>query len=218
MKIWFWALVVIWNLGYADVALKKSTQPEYHVLFVGNSLTGSNDLPKLVRQHAATLGITVNTQKVVKNGYAIVDHWADGRVQNLVRNNSFDFVVIQQGPSSQIDGYEMLVNGGADYARLCAENNAQLAYFMVWPSIPRYFSFPGVISNYTAGAHANNAILIPVGYHWKQHIDNTGDYSYYSSDRFHPSRAGSQKAAEIIVERLFMGPKCSCQNKDKPVN
>lgn len=201
-------LVLCWLFGNT----LGDEQTEFNLLFVGNSLTSSNDLPKLVRQQAASLGITVTTQKVVKGGYAIVDHWAEGRVQRLINNNRFDFVIIQQGPSSQMDGYEMLVNGGAHYAQICEANGTQLAYFMVWPSIPRYFSFDGVIRNYTAGAEANQAVLIPVGQHWKDHIDATGDYSYYSSDGFHPSRAGSQKAAEIIVDTLLTTPSCSCQN------
>ncbi|MGJ8662106.1 MAG: SGNH/GDSL hydrolase family protein [Marinicella sp.] len=191
---------------------KTQKQTEFNVLFVGNSLTNSNNLPRLVARHAATHGITVTTKMVAKGGYAIVDHWAEGNVQRLIRSNQYDFVVIQQGPSSQFDGYDMLVNGGAEYAQICEENNAQLAYFMVWPALNRYFSFEGVIRNYTAGAEANNALLIPVGSIWKQYIDSTGDHSYFSSDGFHPSLAGSQNAAEIIVDTLFLNPSCTCEN------
>lgn len=189
---------------------ESKVQQAYQVLFVGNSLTQGNDLPKLVKQAAARRGMAVNTAMVAKGGYAIVDHWAEGRVQRLVRTTRFDFVVIQQGPSSQLDGYEMLINGGADYARLCQENGCRLAYFMVWPSIARFHTFPGVIRNYTAGAEANNALLIPVGQVWKDHIESTGDYSFYGSDGFHPSRAGSEKAAEVIVDALFEPQGCGC--------
>jgi lysophospholipase L1-like esterase len=80
---------------------------------------------------------------------------------------------------------------------------------MVWPSIAYYHTFDGVIANYTAGALANNAILIPVGTLWKKYIEATGDYSYYSSDGFHPSLAGSKFAAEIIVETLFTQSSCT---------
>jgi len=184
-------------------------QVDFNVLFIGNSLTSSNNLPALVVNHAATKDIIVNTTTVARGGYAIVDHWADGQVQNLINNNSYDFVVIQQGPSSQQDGYDMLVNDGAVYAQICEVNDAKLAYFMVWPSIAYYHTFDGVIANYTAGALANNATLIPVGTLWKKYIEATGDYSYYSSDGFHPSLAGSKFAAEIIVETLFTQSSCT---------
>ncbi len=194
------------------------TKTNFNVLFVGNSLTYSNNLPQLVSDYAATKGLTITTKTVAKGGYAIVDHWAEGRVQSLVRSNQYDFVIIQQGPSSQQDGYDMLVNDGAKYAQLCQDNNTQLAYYMVWPSIRYFHTFLGVIQNYTAGAEENNAILIPVGSAWKEYIDTTGDYSYYGPDGFHPSRKGSQKAAEVIVETLFVEPECICQNKTFPFN
>lgn len=194
----------------------ERSQVDYNILFIGNSLTYSNNLPRLVGLHAATKGVIVNTEMVAKANYAIVDHWADGQVQRLIKSQEFDFVVIQQGPSSQQNGYDMLVNDGAQYAQLCEENSSKLAYFMVWPSIAYYYSFDGVIRNYTAGAHENNAILIPVGSIWKQYIDATGDYSYYGSDGFHPSSTGSQKAAEIIVETLLLTSDCLCKSSDAP--
>ena len=208
-------LLIITNSSKAELTAnsnlnnKHQSQDNFNVLFIGNSLTSSNNLPSLVVRHAATKGIVVNTTTVAKGGYAIVDHWAEGHVQTLINSKQFDFVVIQQGPSSQPDGYDMLVNDAAQYAQLCEENNSQLAYFMVWPGISYYHNFDGVITNYTAGARANNGLLIPVGSIFKQYIDSTGDYSYFSSDGFHPSVAGSQKAAEIIVDSLFSAPRCT---------
>lgn len=206
-------LIILTTSSKSEITENSNTnehsQVHFSVLFIGNSLTYTNNLPSLVVSHAATKGITVSTTMVARSNYAIVDHWADGKVQILINSKEFDFVVIQQGPSSQLDGYDMLVNAGAQYAQLCESNNSRLAYFMVWPSISNYHSFDGVIANYTAGAKKNNAILIPVGSIWKKYIDATGDYSYYGPDGFHPSLAGSQIAAEIIVETLFSSPSCT---------
>ena len=175
---------------------------QYNILFVGNSLTYSNNLPNLVKAEAADNGIVIGTHMLAYSNYAIVDHWADGDVQELIASGDYDFVVIQQGPSSQQNGYDMLVNAGADYANLCQAHNVKLAYFMVWPSIQYYHTFSGVITNYTAGANANNAILCPVGRVWKDYIDQTNNYSYYGPDGFHPSLEGSRVAAEVIFEYL----------------
>ena len=188
----------------ADEKHNDKNQVDFNILFVGNSLTYTNDLPKLVRSYAATKGLTIKTEMLAKANFAIVDHWASSRVKKLIKSKKFDYVVIQQGPSSQQDGFDMLVNSGAKYAQLCKENNTQLAYLMVWPSVKYYHTFDGVIANYTSAAHANNATLIPVGTYWKDYIAHTGGYSYYSSDGFHPSKTGSQKVAEIIVKTLFM--------------
>lgn len=175
---------------------------DYHILFVGNSLTYYNDLPQIVEAIASEDNISVSTTTLAYPNYAIVDHWADGQVQTLVQSGKYDYVVIQQGPSSQQDGYDTLVHDGKAYADLCKAHGTKLAYFMVWPSRNYYHTFDGVIANYTAGATTNNTILCPVGKIWKDHFDTTGDFSYYGPDQFHPSKAGSKRAAEIIVDYL----------------
>ena len=126
MKFKLMGLLLIHLAGVTNA----QDQTEFNLLFVGNSLTSSNDLPKLVRQQAASLGITVTTQKVVKGGYAIVDHWAEGRVQRLINNNRFDFVIIQQGPSSQ-----MAVPITPKFAKPMARN---------WPILWCGLRFPGI--------------------------------------------------------------------------
>ncbi|MBG6130570.1 hypothetical protein IWQ47_002046 [Aquimarina sp. EL_43] len=177
---------------------------EYDLLFVGNSLTYSNNLPRLVTQEAKRKGIMITTTMLAKPNYAIVDHWTDKEVQRLIKTKKYDFVIVQQGPSSQTDGREMLLNSGKEYSNLCIANGAKLAYFMVWPSRIYYHTFDGVIKNYTDAAIKNKAILCPVGKVWKQHFDETNDFSYYSPDQFHPSLSGSKVAAKVIVESLFL--------------
>lgn len=177
---------------------------EYDLLFVGNSLTYSNNLPRLVTQKAKRKGIMITTTMLAKPNYAIVDHWTDKEVQRLIKTKKYDFVIVQQGPSSQTDGREMLLNSGKEYSNLCIANGAKLAYFMVWPSRIYYHTFDGVIKNYTDAAIKNKAILCPVGKVWKQHFDKTNDFSYYSPDQFHPSLSGSKVAAKVIVESLFL--------------
>lgn len=177
---------------------------EYDLLFVGNSLTYSNNLPRLVTQEAKRKGIVITTTMLTKPNYAIVDHWRDKEVQRLIKTKKYDFVIIQQGPSSQADGRAMLLNSGKEYSNLCDANGTKLAYFMVWPSRIYYHTFDGVIKNYTDAATKNKAILCPVGKVWKQHFDKTNDFSYYSPDQFHPSLSGSRAAAKVIVESLFL--------------
>ncbi|MGX1929553.1 SGNH/GDSL hydrolase family protein [Flagellimonas sp. 2504JD4-2] len=173
------------------------------VLFIGNSLTYFNDLPILVQQRAEVQGREIMVKMVAYPNYAIVDHWADGEVQQLISSQEYDYVIIQQGPSSQSEGRQMLIESGKLYSDLCEQNNAKLCYFMVWPSISNYNTFDGVIENHTDAASINNAILLPVGEVWKAYIDSTNNFDYYGPDGFHPSVTGSEVAADVIVERLF---------------
>jgi hypothetical protein len=135
--------------------------------------------------------------------YALEDHWNDGRIQQLIATKKYDFVIVQQGPSSQPDGRAMLLNDGARIKALCITYNTQLAFFMVWPAVANFNNFDEVIKNYTDAATVSNSLLCPVGKIWKEHFSATSDYSYYGPDMFHPSKKGSESAALIIFKTLF---------------
>jgi len=175
----------------------------YKILFVGNSLTYSNDLPFLVEQAAAKDQIMVSTEILAKPNYALVDHWAEGTLQKKIKSKSFDFVIVQQGPSSQEEGRKLLLKSVKKLTKICEKNQSQLAVFMVWPSQQYYHTFDKVIKNHREVAKIYNAILCPVGEVWKTHFDKTQDFSYYGPDGFHPSQKGSESAAKIIVDSLF---------------
>ena len=184
----------------------RNTVPktDIHILFIGNSLTYTNNLPELVKNRAKQQGIEVVSKMIALPNYAIIDHWNDGEVQNLIASEKYDFVIIQQGPSSQDNGRKSLIEDGKKFSRLCELNNAKLCYFMVWPSLNYYHTFDGVIKNHRDAASLNNSILLPVGEVWKDYFDRTDDFQYYGADGFHPSLEGSQQAAKVIVEYLFL--------------
>jgi hypothetical protein len=173
------------------------------VLFVGNSLTYSNDLPALVSNEALKRGIELKVRSITAANTAISDHWESGEVHKAMDEEHFDFVVIQQGPSSQVDGRVLLIEFGERYKALCDEKKSQLAFFMVWPARVNYQTFNGVIKNYTDAAALNKSLLCPVGRDWKDYMDMTKDFSYYGPDQFHPSPKGSQVAASIILATLY---------------
>ncbi len=182
---------------------ERISNTDFKILFIGNSLTYTNNLPELVRHKAKLRGIIIRTKMIAFPNYAIEDHWNDGKAQKQIASKKYDFVIIQQGPSSQPDGKKMLIEYGEKYSALCRNNNAKLSYFMVWPSKAYFNTFKGVINNYREAAKINDAILCPVGEVWKDYFERTNNFDYYGSDGFHPTPKGSQVAADVIVEYLF---------------
>jgi lysophospholipase L1-like esterase len=172
------------------------------ILYIGNSLTYTNNLPVLIQKKAKYSGYNINFEMVALPNYALSDHWREGKVQKLISSKKFDIVIIQQGPSSQSKGKNTLINYGKKYKELCKENNTLLAYFMVWPSLQYYDTFDDVIKNYELAAKENNAILCPVGKVWKTYFDKTKKFDYYSEDSFHPSKKGTTVAAQVIFNSL----------------
>lgn len=208
--VWIMASLFFLSISTAACKKSKSAQPEIvysdsakSILFVGNSLTYTNDLPALVAKIGRDSGIEIKTRTLAYPNYALEDHWNDGVMQSLIASGEYDFVVVQQGPSSQSDGRIMLLDYGARIKTLCTGNNAQLAFFMVWPAFVNFGTFDGVIANYTAAATATNSLLCPVGLAWKNYFQASGDYSYYGPDMFHPSLKGSENAGLIIYKTLI---------------
>lgn len=173
------------------------------ILFVGNSLTYFNDLPSLVLAIAVDHSKVIEVESLTFPNYALEDHWNDGCIQVLIASGYYDFVIMQQGPSSQEEGRTSLLEYGVLVQALCRKADTKLAFYMVWPSRANYHTFQGVIDNYTQAAQTTGAILCPVGLVWKEHFDQTNDFSYYGPDNFHPSLAGSQVAATVIYSSLF---------------
>ncbi len=50
------------------------------VLFVGNSLTHTNDLPAVVATLARGLGTEIEYETIAPGGVSLEDHWNAGRV------------------------------------------------------------------------------------------------------------------------------------------
>lgn len=205
-------LLVVFLVSFSGFTCKKgnTTSPgpldtanQKYVLFIGNSLTYTNDLPAVLTKIGKVKGLSITTKTVAYPNYALEDHWNDGQIQLLIASKKYDFVVVQQGPSSQSDGRTMLLDYGARIKALCIANNAKLAFFMVWPARANLHTFDGVIKNYTDAAAATGSLLCPVGKVWKEHFSATGDYSYYGPDMFHPSEKGTESAAQIIYATLF---------------
>jgi hypothetical protein len=188
---------------YAQKNSLDSKEQKIGILFVGNSLTYTNNLPKLVKQFAKQKGISIKTEMLALANYALVDHLNDGEIQTKIKKENFDFVIVQQGPSSQMEGKKQLLEAGSKLSALCQTQNCELVYFMVWPSLKYYKTFDKVIEHYREAASLNDAILCPVGEIWKAHFDETNSFDYYGPDGFHPSKKGSEKAAKIIVDTLF---------------
>lgn len=184
--------------GQKDI---QSVKP-IKILLIGNSLSYTNNLPELLQQECATKNVKAGVDILAKPNYSLADHWKEGTIKKLLSSGGYMYIVVQQGPSSQADGLEMLLEYGQKLAKLCKRKDMKLVFFMVWPSLNNYHTFDGVISNYTLAAKKTNALLCPVGKEWKAYFDETNDFSFLGPDGFHPSVKGSQSIAEIMIRTL----------------
>jgi len=72
----------------------------HSILFVGNSLTYTNDLPSMVEQIARAAGDSVRVGMVAGANLAVIDHTGgDTDALAKIHEGHWAFVVLQQGPT-----------------------------------------------------------------------------------------------------------------------
>lgn len=199
--------------GFAALALfltgASATPPPLepvtrHILFIGNSLTDENDLPATVSAIARSAGDTLRVEAIVGPGLALIDHY-NGATQALaaIRKGSWDFVVLQQGPTSTGGVCEdSLVLWSQLFDTRIRAVGATTALFMVWPDRSRLAHFDNVRLAYQHAAGAVHGVFLPAGEAWRAAWAAAPDLPLYGPDGFHPSPTGTFLAALVIYERL----------------
>jgi hypothetical protein len=172
------------------------------VLFVGNSLTAGNDLPNLVQAMAAAGGKSVRVHAVVIGGASLEDHWQDGRAREALASARWDFVVLQQGPSSRPESQRHLREWARRWAAAARRRGATPALYMVWPFQGQRNGFALVSQSYRAAAEASKARILPAGEAWQEALRRDATLALYQQDGLHPTPAGTYLAALVITHGL----------------
>lgn len=181
------------------------------VLFIGNSLTYTNDLPEIVA--AISLGASddppLRVGMVAYPGYSLEDHWNRGDALDAIDAGGWDVVVLQQGPSTLPASREHLVDWAGRFAERIRAAGARPVLFSVWPTDGTEAGFDATLASYGAAADAVDGILVPAGEAWRAAWARDTTLSLTIVDGFHPSLLGSVIAAYAVwtalVERSPIG-------------
>lgn len=194
-------------LGLA-LACGQSTPPPdpvtTRVLLVGNSLTYFNDLPAMVQGLAKSSGLDWEVHSVTIGGASLEDHIQDGTAVRLLAAERWDYVVLQQGPSTLPESRTNLRTGVASFRPLIERAGGRVALYQVWPdstwSAARFVAdFDRVRDSYALAAKDVGGLFLPAGEAWRMAWSSHPQFKFYGPDEFHPSPEGSYLAALTIV-------------------
>lgn len=186
----------------ADLSLPVRVQHVGRVLFLGNSLTYTNDLPGMVDELAVASGLVIETDEITSGGFGLIDHWNIPSRREAVRTGNYDVVILQQGPSSLPESRELLREWTALWATTIREGGARPGLYAVWPDDTRLFAFPAVSESYRLAADDVDGLFFPAGDGWLETWKARPDAQLYGPDGFHPSIAGTYVAAVTILSVL----------------
>jgi hypothetical protein len=204
---WIAAAVVILAVCAAGCNGRSGFEPlpagGTHVLFVGNSLTYTNELPATVESIARAAGDTFRVASVVGPDLALIDHLNGATAaRSVIRAGRWDFVVLQQGPSSVAVNRDTLVLGTQLLDPHIRASSARAALYMVWPSSDRIQFFTAVRDAYRAAADAVDGIFLPAGEAWQTAWRADAELPLYGGDGYHASRLGTYLAALVMYEQF----------------
>lgn len=173
------------------------------VLFIGNSLTYLNDLPGTLSAMARAAGDTIYVETVAQPNFALIDHYQGGTsALGAIAERRWDYVVLQQGPSSTPINRDSLIIATRLFATHIRNAGATPALYMVWPSRDRFAFFDAVRVSYQMAADTVDGVFLPAGQAWLTAWETDPNLALYHPDGLHSSALGTYLAALVIYERL----------------
>ncbi len=210
-------------LAVALLALSASLQAQpKKVLFIGNSYTEVNNLPRLVQLVSESAGDRLEYQSNTPGGCTFQQH-CNNHSMNSIRQGGWDVVVLQeqsQLPSFPQPQVEVELFPYAQQLVEAVYNNnpeGEAMFYMTWgrkygdqqnaPYFPVLGTYEGMDSmlyeRYMYMARQYDASVCPVGRVWRYLRTNYPEIELYQSDGSHPSLAGSYAAACAFYTLIF---------------
>jgi hypothetical protein len=201
-------------LGLRLAAQTEAPAKTLHVLFIGNSYTFYNNLPKLLESIAGSqkAGPRIEAEVSVSGGKTLQWHWENKRAVEAIRKGGWDFVVLQEhstlGRIAPAGGMPE-INHPAAYFDFAARFNGEItqagARTVLYATWARD-GFPEqqrrLDDAITRLAEKLDATIVPAGLAWTVTRLEAPSIKLHMPDRSHPTMAGSYLNALLFYQCL----------------
>lgn len=199
------------------------SQEEIRVLFLGNSYTYVNDLPKIIKDIATNEGKVFTYESVTPGGCTLFQHLDSKTSMSKIRQGNWDYVILQEQSQLPVIDYYRHNTLKPSYKSLhdsimLYNPEAKVVGYMTWGRryggqqcvnfgdglycSANFVDFNHMQDTLTAAycenAYATNSYVAPVGEAWKAALTVDPNLVLHSSDNSHPSYDGSYLAACVF--------------------
>jgi hypothetical protein len=195
---------------------------DVRVLFVGNSYTFQHDIPRQIektRRLRDGARIRYKTAMVADGGRNLIAYKNDARVTELLQQEQWDFIVLQDRSTAAFYTREIAEFDQALtwFGSAAQREGAKLVFFQTWPrrtghafygAKPEPGFFPPrsqpemarrLASAYRNASGKYGGVVAPVGACWMQ-VEDKADL--YAEDGSHASPSGARLAAKVIENTI----------------
>lgn len=197
-----------------SVAVRQSQK--LHVLFIGNSYTYYNNLPRMLAGLAASAkpARMLEIEMLTVGGATLKRLWDSGQAQQALARGKWDYVVLQEqstlGMSKFVDDVPQ-INDPAEFHAAARVYDAEIKklgaktlFYMTWARQNNPGGQTQLAEAYTKIGRELNTSVAPVGLAWQAALKARPDLALHVEDKSHPNPAGSYLAA-CVFYAVFYG-------------
>jgi hypothetical protein len=126
------------NTVFKVATLTAKHDPEVEVtriLFIGNSLTYVNEIPKMIERMARSSGKVVYCDSITEGGASIYGLYTT-RYQTIVtmlEAKDYTYIVLQEQSSGSYSNYQQFITGVSSFKTLADLYNIEVILYQTWP-------------------------------------------------------------------------------------
>jgi hypothetical protein len=187
------------------------------ILFIGNSYTTRNQLPRLLVDLAATAEqpTRVEVATIFAGGASLRRHWNAGNAQNALANTTWDYVVLQEQSTLPVKNAQRYHENVRLFAAEIAKHGAKIALYLTWSRQKAPQNQDQITRAVVEIAAEVGAWVVPVGPAWHAAMREDPSLVLYEDDGSHPTAAGSYLAACVFLVSLFDQRPCGWSVSDR---
>ncbi len=184
--------------------MAKQRKPKsLKLLFIGNSFTQRNNVPKLLAELAAARGIQVDHELISAGGASLRRHWNGGRATAAIEAGAFDYVVLQEQSTLPVKNATRMAENVRLFDALIKQRGAKTVLYMTWARKNAPETQQVIAEAYESIGKELGATVVPVGQAWQAFRAKHAEPELYDRDGSHPTLAGSYLAACVFLARLL---------------
>jgi hypothetical protein len=181
----------------------QETKP-LQILFVGNSYTYVNDLPKMLTELAKAGGQQpILAQKETPGGWSFKKHWEGGKTLPKIESRKWDYVVLQDQSLGALQAKNDMLAFGKKLDEAVKKQGARTILYMTWARQNKPETQDQITQAYQQLAKEIKADVAPVGLAWQAALKADSKPTLHSKDMSHPSTAGTYLAACVFYATIY---------------
>jgi len=167
------------------------------ILFIGNSHTYYNSMPKIVMDIFAQTGKNIHATMLCEGGKGLIYHCNRKDTRFNIKHGNYDYVVLQD-KATDFNEEEFLEGGRTIQDKYLSQTTSKPILYMIWARQAEPENQARITEAHKILASEIGAKIAPAGEVWHKILREHPDIALYREDGNHATPLGSYLAAVVL--------------------